>query len=216
MKSLTTKWRWTCCAVLLTIGIVGVNHTGSWMVDPAQARAAAATPAIPVHSKQVFDCLISSAGIGGIRLGATLAEARRAIPRVAFRRATDGEGVALVGVTLDAYTSVSIWADEDDPGAPIDWSKTIRMIETFSPNCHMANVVRPGMLIVEVEKVFGPVKQIVRSEIESREYISFEQQPSNVIMRLNTTGEFAANSRVTHVFSAGAKLLSIGVSLGTN
>lgn len=193
---MTTKWGWTLCLVLVTVGHV---------------LATAAATKTPAQSRKAADCLISADGIGGIRLGMTIDEARRAVAGAEFKRASDGDGAALVAVVLGADASVSISADEDDPDAPIDWSKTIRVIETFSPSCHTGDDVRPGMLVLEVEKVFGPVKQIMKSEIESREYITFERQPENLIMRLDDTGEFPQGSRVTQRFSAGAKLLSIAV-----
>ena len=94
----------------------------------------------------------------------------------------------------------------------IDWSKTVTTIETFSPTCHTVDGIRPGILVVDVEKVFGPVKQIVKSEIESREYITFERQPAHVTLRLDYTGEFPEGSTETQRFSAGAKIYSILVS----
>ena len=115
-------------------------------------------------------------------------------------------------VTLAPDESMILWAEEDDPDAPIDWSKRIRTIETFSPAFHIAEGVHSGSLVTDVEMVFGKTKEIVKSEIESREYIAFEKQPADLVFRLDYTGIFSADSRRTTEFDPRGKILSIAVS----
>jgi hypothetical protein len=142
----------------------------------------------------------------------TLDAARRALPVARFARTSDGDGAALVEVTLAANESLILWADEDDPDAPIDWSKQIKSIETFSAAFHTAEGIRAGALVKDVEKVFGHTREIVKSEIESREYIEFEQQPVYLTLRLDYTGIFSAGKRTTAQFEPGGKILSVAVS----
>jgi hypothetical protein len=149
--------------------------------------------------------------IGSFRLEMTLDEARRANPDATFERASDGDGAALVKVTVAPDASVTLWAEEDDPDAPIDWSKRIKTIETFSPVFHTAEGVRPGSLVRHVETVFGRTKEIVESEIESRQYIVFESQPEFLRFRLDYTGIFSRGRR-TREFEPGAKIWSIAIS----
>lgn len=156
--------------------------------------------------------LVSTSAIGGIRLAMTLDEARRALPAAKFERTSDGDGAVLVEVGLAPDASVILYAEEDDPAAPIDWSKRIKAIETFSPAFHTAEGVHPGSLVMEVERVFGKVKEIAKSEIESREFIVFEKQPAGLTFRLDYTGIFSANSRNTTQFHSGARIHSIAVS----
>lgn len=200
------------CAALLTTGVVGCKRADRSTSDAVPLPRAGVATAAPAQSGQAPECLISADGIGAIRLGRTIDEARRAMPSAKVERTSNGDGAALVEVSFGTDTSVTISADEDDPDAPIDWSKTVTAIETFSPTCHTVDGIRPGILVVDVEKVFGPVKQIVKSEIESREYITFEQQPADLTLRLDYTGEFPEGSRETQRFSAGAKIYSIMVS----
>jgi len=142
----------------------------------------------------------------------TLDEARRVVPSAKFQRTSDGEGIALVEVVLAPGSSMIVWAHEDDPDAPVDWSKTIRMIETFSPVFHTAEGAHPGSLVADVEKIYGKVREIAKSEIESREYIVFDKQPAGVTFRLNYTGVFPDSSRTTTEVGPGAMIQSIAVS----
>src|SRR5439155_24599395 len=112
-------------------------------------------PAAPAAAARV----ISPSGIGPARLGMTLDQVRRAAPAASVGRTTDGDGAALVEVTFAPNASVILWAEEDDPNAPIDWSKKIVTIETFSPACHTAEGIHPGSLVADVEKVYGKTKE---------------------------------------------------------
>jgi len=167
---------------------------------------------IPSVSAQTDAYLISSSGMGAIRLGVTLEDARRALPSATFARTSDGDGVALVEVTLGADTSLTVYADEDDAEAPIEWTKRIQRIETFSPAFHTADGVRPGTLVSDVEGVFGRTREIMKSEIESREFIEFERQPAFLTLRLDYTGVFSGDARATQEYKPGAKILSIAIA----
>jgi hypothetical protein len=62
--------------------------------------------------------------------------------------------------------------------------KKITQIETFNSSCHTAKGRHPESLVQDVEKVPGKVKEIVKSEIESREYVALvhaDEQPTAVI-----------------------------------
>jgi hypothetical protein len=134
---------------------------------------------------------INAGGVGHVRLNFTLDEVRRALPSATFKRTSDGDGLALIEVTLGRDTAVVIYAGEDDAGAPIDWPKRVERIEVFSPAFHTGEGVRPGAWLADVEKIYGKVTEISVSEIESREYVEFEKQPPSLTFRLNYTGIFA-------------------------
>jgi hypothetical protein len=156
--------------------------------------------------------LVSDSAVGPVRLGMTLDKARRALPAARFERTSDGEGVALVEVTLDSGGSMVLYAGEDDPEAPIAGAARIEMIETFSPAFHTADGVRPGSLVTDAQRVYGGIRSIVRSEIESREYIEFERQPAGLLFRLDYTGIFPPDSSTTTEHEPGARIHSIAVS----
>lgn len=71
--------------------------------------------------------------------------------------------------------------------------------------------MRVGSLIADVEKILGPVSEIILSEIESREYVRFRNQPPHMLFRLDYTGQFAEGSRRTTRYAPGAKIFSIAV-----
>lgn len=202
-------------AVLVTaVGVVATAVVGSFGV-PLEAslmehyNRRQQTTTSPIHKGSH---LISVSGMGRLRLGMTLAEARRTHPTARFTRTSDGDGAALVEVSVAPNESLILSTHEEDPELPIDWSKKIRSIETFSSAFYTVGNVRAGSLVTDVERVYGDTKEIVRSEIESREYIEFERQPAYLTLRLNYTGIFSAGERTTMRFQPGAKILSITVS----
>jgi hypothetical protein len=150
--------------------------------------------------------------MGPVRLNMTLDEARRVVRPASVARTSDGDGAALVEVTFGKGDSIVLWADEDDRAAPIDWSKRIVTIETFSAAFHTREGVHPGSPISDVMTYFGPVREIVKSEIESREYITFARHPKGFTFRLDYTGIFPSGERRTTRFEPDAKLWSISIS----
>ena len=135
------------------------------------------------------DRLISATGIGPVKVGMTLGEARKAAPGATFTRAGDGDGAALVEVTLARDVALQVWADEEDPSKPIDWRKKVLNIETFSPAFRTAEGVHPGMKVSDANRAYGPTESIETSEIESRQFITFERHPAGLMFRLDETGE---------------------------
>jgi hypothetical protein len=158
------------------------------------------------------DNIISASGIGPIRLGMTLDEARGAARTATFQRASDGDGAALVEVTLARGAAMVLWAEEDDADAAIDWSKRIVNIETFNPAFRTSAGIFPGSLVTDAERAYGRTRAITLSEIESRQYIQFEAQPAWLTFRLDYTGTFQGDSRTTKAYSPGAKIHSIAIA----
>jgi hypothetical protein len=150
--------------------------------------------------------------MGGARLNMTLGEARRALPSASFARTSDGDGAALVEVVYGKDDSLTLWAEEDDPATPIDWSRKIVTIETFSAAFHTREGVHPGSFVKDVAALFGPVLEIEKSEIEGRQYITFARQPQAFTFRLDYTGVFAPGTRQTTRFKPDAKIWSIAIS----
>jgi hypothetical protein len=177
---------------------LGVARAGIGAVQPATGKADDSR-------------LITVSEIGRLRLGMTLDQARAALPTASFARTSDGDGAALVQVALGKDDSLIVWAEEDDPATSIDWSKKIITIETFSATFHTREGVHPGSLVRDVIKLFGPVREIVESEIEARQYITFAGQPQGLTFRLDYTGIFAGTRRTTR-FAPSAKILSIAIS----
>lgn len=179
----------------------------------ANNQAAQSRSGNPLQTSSSIDThLIWASGIGNIRLGATLDEAKMALPDADFVRSTDGDGTALVQVKLGDENLMVLFANEPNRDAPIDWFRVITYIETFSPTCHTENGIHPGSLVLDVEKILGQTKDIIQSEIESREYIEFSNQPPQFTFRLDYTGIFPPNSRHTTQFDPKGKIHSVAVT----
>ena len=188
-----------------------IRVCGALLLAAAIGSAPLAQGEIPSRAER----LIAHGGVGRLRLGMTLDEARRAVPAATFKRASDGDGAALVEVRLSPTGTLIVSAGEDDPDAPIDWRRAIRAIETRAPEFHTADGVHPGSLVKDVIKVYGAVKTIIESEVESRQYIAFDNQPEWLILRLDYTGIFANGAHVTRQYDPAARIYSIAISAET-
>jgi hypothetical protein len=156
-------------------------------------------------------CVITQAGIAPVKLGMTLAAAKTAMPGASFVRSSDGEGVALVDVKVDAGNLMTLYAGEEDPASAVDSTRVIENIETFNPECGTAEGIHPGSLLTNAQKVLGEVTSIFKSEIESREFVQFARQPARFSFRLDYTGIFSGDSTQTRAFKPGARIFSIAV-----
>jgi hypothetical protein len=156
---------------------------------------------------------ITENGIGPVKLGMTLLEAKRAFPKATFSRGTDGEGVALVNVSTKDSQVMVLFAGERDRDKLINWSKQISSIEAFSSNCSTRLGVRPGSLVAETEKQYGKVIKIVRSEIEARQFAEFKNQPRGMIIRIDYSGVFAEGQAETVEHHPNAKIYSIAIEV---
>jgi hypothetical protein len=151
--------------------------------------------------------------MGPVRLNMTLEAVRQMLPTASFERASDGDGAALIHVTFGPDDSVVLFAEEDDPDAPIDWFRRVVTISTFSETFHTVEGVRPGSRVLDVIRIFGPIQEVVASEIESREFITFERQPSWLTLRLDYAGIFTGTARRTKYVRPDAKILGVLISL---
>ncbi len=170
----------------------------------ADQSTRASTPPSP-------DPQITLEGMAGLTIGMTLDQARRRLKGVLFERTSDGDGAALVTVRFATGPSIVIFAGEDDPDTAIDWSRPIQVIETFDAYFVTADGVRVGSLVADVIPRLGAVREIVKSEIESRQYITFERHPARLTLRIDYTGEFGASNRTTR-YKPTARIYSIAVS----
>lgn len=180
----------------------------------AQGEVSARNGTAPSGSPLDSDIrLITATRIGPVKLGMKLDDVRKVLPAAKFERTTDGEGRALVAVKLGNEVLMILYAGEEHEDSPIEWSKRIENIETFDPECHTAEGVHPYSLVRNVEKVYGKTKQIMVSEIESREFIDFKNQPKHFLIRSNYIGIFPTNSaRYTTKFKPDGEIMSIAIS----
>lgn len=134
---------------------------------------------------------ITENSVGSVRLGMTVAQARRALRGYTLRRSSDGEGIALIDVRRLNRTYMTLYAGEEDPGKPINNRAKIEQIEVVNSRFRTPKGVYPGMRVNLAERVYGKVREIMTSEIESREYATFTNQPDHFIFQLRANGSTA-------------------------
>lgn len=170
----------------------------------------------PISEKAITENLITSDSAGKIKLGTTVAEARREMTSATFNRSSDGEGIALIDVIQGEEHLMTLYAGEEEAGLPVDGNAVIKSIEVWDSNFMTAEGIHPGMKVSEAEVKYGKIKEITMSEIESREYATFSTKPSGLDFRLihqnDTAGSYQNGEMVTTRYTPGASIFSIGVS----
>src|SRR4051812_47300983 len=75
------------------------------------------------------DHLITPRSVGPVRLGMTVATARKLLKGLRLERTSDGDGVALIAATRGKRTPMVLYAGESDASAPIQEKAKIENIE---------------------------------------------------------------------------------------
>lgn len=170
----------------------------------------------PDQENASSDTLITANSVGPIKLGMTIAQARANAPGTIFERTSDGEGIAKISVQEGGEELMTIYAGEEDPDSKINENAEIVFIEVWSPLLKTAEGIKPGMTISQAEKTIGDLREIFMSEIESREFASFTDQPSGMTFRVThdrgSAGKYRGDTMTTTRCTPGATILSIEVS----
>ena len=159
---------------------------------------------------------ITSNSVGPFRLGMTVKEAMQAMPSATFSRTSDGEGIALILVKESGEELMSLFAGEWDPDAPIDPSRKIEFIDVHNPRFATTEGIHVGTKLSNMPASLGNLKEIMMSEIESREYATYSNQSSGIQFEVygdgNTAGAYPPGNNLTATPTAGAYIASIEVT----
>ena len=136
--------------------------------------------------------LITGNSAGNIKLGMTVAQARKAMKSFGLRRITDGDGAALIEVRRGGKEIMTLYAGEENPNTKINERAKIEQINVWDSRYRTSNGVHPDMLVRDAERVLGKVKEVFMSEFESREYAVFRKMPKGLLFRIdvNTEGKY--------------------------
>jgi hypothetical protein len=159
------------------------------------ALISVAVLSVAVFAQNSKDFLITNNSVGKVKLGMTVGQAKKIWKDYKFERARDGEFSALIAVKKGNRPLVTIHAEEKgylDENSPIQDDARITAMEVWDKNFKTAEGVSPRMPVRNAEKIYGKVKNITRSEIESREYAEFANQPGGIDFRLSGKAGFAA------------------------
>lgn len=171
---------------------------------------------LSTESEMASKYMIDSDSVGAIKLGMTVAEAKKVMPEANFTRSSDGEGIALIGVLQNKDVLMTLYAGEEDSEAAIDENAKIEFIEVWSSEYKTAEGVHPNMKLSDAEKKYGKVKEIQMSEIESREYAKFANHPKGFDFRLSAknsmAGMYKEGKMKTSKYSPNTYIFSIQIS----
>lgn len=164
--------------------------------------------------------LITSNSAGNLRLGMTVSQARKVLKGFTLERATDGDGMALIGVQKNGKPVMSLSAGEDDPDEKINENAKIEFIEVWDANYKTADGIHPEMLVKNAEKILGKVKRVFMSEIESHEFTIFKRKPKGLLFRVDVNSEgkyfyagiYPKDKREGTRYAPTAYILSIQIS----
>ena len=165
--------------------------------------------ALPFHTANAA-CTITPEGIGGVKLGQTLAQVKRAFPQMKVRSESDAEGVEMWQLPVALNAVVYAHVEEGRRGR-------IDFLETFSAACQTQDGVHPAMRLTQVAQKWGRLNHITMSEIEMRQFAQFARQPARIGLRVEG-GDFgtqAADAELplsTSKASPSAKVLSIQIA----
>lgn len=161
------------------------------------------------HAQQNFRS--DSEGAGGAKIGMTVAQARTAMKDYQFSPSSNGEGIALLGVTCRGARTMTLYAGEDfDVASTIDFLASIETIEVWGHRFKTAEGVHVAMRVVDAERRLGKIKEIILTPIESREFITFSRSTPNIGYRF-FGGFYASRGTFTTEYEPGARLWSIQV-----
>ena len=154
---------------------------------------------------------ITNNAAGGIRLGMTVGQARSALPDCSFRRTEDGEGVALIGVRCHKREIMSLYAGEEGRDAKVNWRRRIEFIEVWDKRFKTKDRVHPDMYLRNAERILGKVREILITQIESREFVTFGRVRKGIEYR--TYGGIYTRPNVTTTkYEPGSRIHSIQVT----
>ena len=165
--------------------------------------------ALPFHTANAA-CTITPEGIGGVKLGQTLAQVKRAFPHMKVRSEADAEGVEMWRLPVAPNAVVYAHVEEGRRGR-------IDFLETFSAACQTQDGVHPAMRLTQVAQKWGRLNHITMSEIEMRQFAQFARQPARIGLRVEG-GDFGTQAADTELplntskASPGAKVLSIQIA----
>jgi hypothetical protein len=155
--------------------------------------------------------LITQKGAGKVKFGMNLQEARRAVRPLKTKRGSDAHSGPWLYVLDGKNIVMSVGSACRDEEFFTDPSVKLDVIEVWSKDYSTKQGVRPGMLLSEVEKKLGKVKEIGISESDSRDYAQFERMPDGLWYQLGVGGGIYENdSRTTKKYTPDTIIRAIG------
>ena len=157
--------------------------------------------------------LITANSVGNIRLGMTVAEARKALIGLKLSPTEGMDGVAAFEVKQGAIELMLFYTCEDGQGNRNNENSKIESIQILDSRFRTAEGVHPKMKINDAEKIYGKVK-IYNNEIggESAEFSSQPDVRFNVVGGIFNAGENENGRPVTTRYAPNATIDQMWIS----
>ncbi len=179
-------------------------------------------------NKTKENLLITPNSVGDIRLGMTIAEARKVLKGVKFdQRDYSEEGVWVElsknGTELDMrfMTDQKDYATGNTDKVPIKESAKIESIQFSDKRYKTADGVHVGMTIKDAEQKFGKIKKITFLEYDASEDVEFSNAPSSYSFDVSPkegsprearAAIYTNNLNITTKYNIGAYISSFEIS----
>lgn len=137
-----------------------------------------------IETKASTPCVITTHGIGEIVFADTKSSILKKIPTAKFEKSIDGEGVEWVITTYDDITIFSA-------------SNGYDYLEVQNSVCKTSSGASVGMTVLQLEKIYGAVKNVYRNDASSHEEVIFEKSPHNVLFKGYDLGYFLDDEKNT-------------------
>lgn len=195
--------------VALMIGfslLTGGCDQGKDNKHPLSTPESAAQTGQHPEGKQEGSFAITSNAAGVVQLGMTLNEVLAVLADATSKTTQDGDGIEWADINIKDETVMSVLLNDD---------QTIALIRVFSSKFSTEQGVRVGDNIQSVADKLGGLAEIQSTEVESREFATFKNAPSNlefqVIGKDGTAGVYANAETTTSIASPSATIHSIWI-----
>ncbi len=144
---------------------------------------------------------ITDTGAGAIQLGMLATDIPAAMPGVTVAIEPDGEGIEWMSLTMNGEHLMSIMLDRS--------TQTVNLIRILSPRFVTAQGVKVGENLQSVGEKLGGLKEIQWTEIESREFATFNNAPVTMVFQV------IANDGPAGVYPSGEVIANTAASSAT-
>jgi hypothetical protein len=186
---------------LLITGCGGSDHASN-QTSPTPQQAAVSHPAKQAKG----DHLITPNSVGPVTLGMDMNDVQAALPETSSKTEPDGEGIEWINIDNKGDVLMSILLNEEH---------AVSLIRVFSPQFHTEQGVAVGDNLQSAADKLGGLNEIQSTEIESREFATFKNAPTNIEFQVSgkdgTAGVYGNDETNTSIAAPSASIQSIWV-----
>jgi len=181
-----------------------LNGCGSDNTDP-QKPAKQQQPNAPVTETLLDHYPVTDTSAGAIQLGMLSTDIPAAMPGVNAAVEQDGDGIEWMTLKMNGEALMNIMLDRS--------THTANLIRILSPRFVTEQGVKVGENLQSVGEKLGGLKEIQWTEIESREFATFNNAPITMVFQViantGTAGVYPSGEAITNIAASSATIHSI-------